>query len=39
MPSAAQEIDGEDDWYTNPSDGVSFGASVDMSRFVGTNEC
>ena len=35
--SAAQEIEGEDDWYTNPSDGVSFGASVDMSRFVGTN--
>ena len=35
--SAAQEIEGEDDWYTNPSDGVSFGASIDMSRFVGTN--
>ena len=35
--SAAQEIEGEGDWYTNPSDGVSFGASFDMSRFVGTN--
>ena len=35
---AAQEIDDADgDWYTNPSDGVSFGASVDMSRFVGMN--
>ena len=37
---AAQEIehhDGDDDWYTNPSDGVSFGASLDMSRFVGAN--
>jgi hypothetical protein len=35
---AAQEIDAADsDWYTNPSDGVSFGASVDMSRFVGMN--
>jgi hypothetical protein len=35
---AAQEIDDSDgDWYTNPSDGVSFGASVDMSRFVGMN--
>jgi len=33
----SQEIDGEDDWYTNPSDGVSFGASLDMSRFVGMN--
>ena len=35
--SASQEIEGEDDWYTNPSDGVSFGASIDMTRFVGTN--
>ena len=40
---AAQEIEhhdddhGDDDWYTNPSDGVSFGASLDMSRFVGMN--
>ena len=34
---AAQELDGEDDWYTNPSDGVSFGASLDMSRFIGAN--
>ena len=42
---AAQELDhhgddhdhGDDDWYTNPSDGVSFGASLDMSRFVGAN--
>jgi hypothetical protein len=35
---AAQEIDDADgDWYTNPADGVSFGASVDMSRFVGMN--
>tara|TARA_B100001939_G_C16640082_1_gene487223 strand:- start:44 stop:658 length:615 start_codon:yes stop_codon:yes gene_type:complete len=34
---AAQEIDDEDDWYSNPSDGVSFGASLDMSRFVGMN--
>ena len=37
---AAQELDhhgGDDDWYTNPSDGVSFGASLDMSRFIGTN--
>lgn len=35
---AAQKIDDADsDWYTNPSDGVSFGASVDMSRFVGMN--
>lgn len=25
------------DWYENPSDGVSFGASIDMSRFVGMN--
>jgi hypothetical protein len=35
---AAQGIDDADgDWYTNPADGVSFGASVDMSRFVGMN--
>ena len=35
---AAQKIDDEGgDWYTNPADGVSFGASVDMSRFVGMN--
>ena len=34
---AAQEIDDADDWYSNPSDGVSFGASLDMSRFVGMN--
>ena len=44
---AAQELEhhgddhdhdhGDDDWYTNPSDGVSFGASLDMSRFVGMN--
>ena len=35
---AAQEVeDADGDWYTNPSDGVSFGASVDLSRYVGTN--
>ena len=42
---AAQELEehgddhdhGDEDWYTNPSDGVSFGASIDMSRFVGMN--
>ena len=35
---SAQEIDDAvGDWYTNPSDGVSFGASVDMTRFVGMN--
>lgn len=43
---AAQEIEhhddddhdhGDEDWYTNPSDGVSFGASLDMSRFIGMN--
>ena len=45
---AAQEIEehgdddhdhdhGDSDWYTNPSDGVSFGASLDLSRYVGTN--
>ena len=43
---AAQEIEHHDDddhdhddedGYTNPSDGVSFGASLDMSRFVGMN--
>ena len=34
---AAQELEGDDDWYTNPSDGVSFGASLDMSRFIGAN--
>ena len=28
---------GDEDWYTNPSDGVSFGASLDVSRFVGMN--
>ena len=33
----AQEIeDAESDWYTNPADGVSFGASLDLSRFIGT---
>ena len=39
MQSSAksQEIDDTDDWYTNPADGVSFGASIDMSRFVGMN--
>ena len=39
MQSSAksQEIDDVDDWYTNPADGVSFGASIDMSRFVGMN--
>ena len=45
--AAAQEMDdhgddhdhdhGDEDWYTNPSDGVSFGASLDLSRFVGMN--
>ena len=35
--SSAQEKDDVDDWYTNPADGVSFGASIDMSRFVGMN--
>ena len=35
--SSSQEIDDTDDWYTNPADGVSFGASLDMSRFVGMN--
>ena len=25
------------DWYTNPSDGVSFGASLDLSRLTGMN--
>ena len=35
--SPAQEIeDAESDWYTNPADGVSFGASLDLSRFIGT---
>ena len=29
--SASQEIDDTDDWYTNPADGVSFGASLDLS--------
>jgi hypothetical protein len=33
----SQEIEDADDWYTNPADGVSFGASLDMSRFVGMN--
>ena len=33
----SQEIEDADDWYTNPADGVSFGASIDMSRFVGMN--
>ena len=39
MQSSAksQEIDDTDDWYTNPADGISFGASIDMSRFVGMN--
>ena len=35
--SASHEIDDTEDWYTNPADGVSFGASLDMSRFVGMN--
>ena len=35
--SKSQEIEDTDDWYTNPADGVSFGASIDMSRFVGMN--
>ena len=35
--SSAQERDDVDDWYTNPADGVSFGASIDMSRFIGMN--
>jgi len=35
--SSAQEDAAAGDWYTNPSDGVSFGASIDMSRFVGMN--
>ena len=35
--SSAQEKDDVYDWYTNPADGVSFGASIDMSRFVGMN--
>ena len=35
--SPSQEIEDTDDWYTNPADGVSFGASLDMSRFVGMN--
>jgi len=35
--SKSQEIEDTDDWYTNPADGVSFGASLDMSRFVGMN--
>ena len=33
----SQEIEDADDWYTNPADGVSFGASIDMSRFIGMN--
>ena len=33
----SQEIEGTDDWYSNPADGVSFGVSIDMSRFVGAN--
>jgi len=33
----SQEIEDTDDWYTNPADGVSFGASIDMSRFIGMN--
>ena len=37
MSGDAQEIQDGDDWYTNPSDGISFGASLDMSRFVGAN--
>ena len=39
MQSSAksQEFDDTDDWYTNPADGVSFGVSIDMSRFVGMN--
>ena len=37
MQSSAksQEVEDTDDWYANPADGVSFGASIDMSRFVG----
>ena len=39
MQSSAksQEVEDTDDWYANPADGVSFGASIDMSRFVGMN--
>ena len=39
MQSSAksQEIEDTDDWYSNPADGVSFGVSIDMSRFVGAN--
>ncbi len=33
----SQEVEDTDDWYANPADGVSFGASIDMSRFVGMN--
>ena len=33
----SQEIEGTDDWYSNPADGISFGVSIDMSRFVGAN--
>ena len=35
--SAAQEIAGEESWYTNPSDGISFGASLNLSRYIGTD--
>ena len=35
--SAAQEISGEENWYTNPSDGISFGASLNLSRYIGTD--
>ena len=34
---AQDAADVKEDWYTNPSDGVSFGASIDLSRFVGSN--
>jgi hypothetical protein len=27
----------ESAWYENPSDGVSFGASLNMSQFTGMN--
>ena len=36
--SADYEVEAvEGSWYTNPSDGVSFGASLDLSRFIGMN--
>jgi len=27
----------ESSWYVNPSDGVSFGASLNLSQFTGMN--